>query len=192
MTNWFKELMRDTAGAAVGMSIKDFIAGIGKKGHEEMGKYIEKLVRENPRADLLAALFEIDRDEMFQILDRLGESAREGKEDSDVRALASAIPRKKDGEMDIERAKRLYSEIAEMTPQRVKQVIELLHHDPVAQRVKHWLKHGKVFAEAIVEAVAYSAGVVTRWGEQINQRAEQKAQKMNQTRFGRLARRLIV
>ncbi len=105
--------------------------------------------------------------------------------------MAQALPRNKEGEIDFERAKDIYTQILKMKPERFWEIYEELKHDPIAQRVKHWLEHGKDFAEALLEAIAYSAGVVARWGEQINQRAEQEAQQMNQTRFGRLANWLI-
>ena len=192
MANWIKDLVSDTFGATIGITIRDFLGGLGKKGHEMAVKKIEDLLKDNPRTDLLHVLLAMDPADSTILWQRHLEAIATGTENTFARILGQALPRNAQGQIDMERAKEILTQIAQMDAERFSQIIEELNHDPIAQHIKHYLKHGVSFAEALLEIAAYSSGVVTRWGKQISQQANCKADEMNnRTRFGQLARRLI-
>jgi hypothetical protein len=196
--NWLKEIFSGTIGATGAITIREIIAALGKKGHEIVIKKIEDLIKDNPRADLLYILLAMDPADATTLWQRHLGAIASGTENAFARILGQALPRDKDGKIDIERAKKIFSQIAQMDEARFCQVMEELNHDPIAQHIRHWLKYGANFSEALLEGIAYGAGVATRWGQQIDQRAEQLADEItegtqdrrNASWFSRLASRL--
>jgi len=189
-----KLFLGDTVSFTILDYLKGLAKGFGDKARDTLHKKIDDLIKDNPRADLLYVLLSLDPADAEKLWHRhlsANRSGLAGAENDFVSVLGQALPRDAQGKIDMERAKQVFSQIAQMDDDKFCQVMEELKHDPIAQHIRHWLKHGESLAEALVEGVAYSAGVVTRWGEQINQRAEQRAQQMNKTSFGRLAKWLI-
>ncbi|KKS66284.1 MAG: hypothetical protein UV36_C0030G0001, partial [Parcubacteria group bacterium GW2011_GWC2_42_6] len=146
-----KGLIGDTLGATIGISIRDFMAGLWNKGREHVEKRIEDLIKDNPRADLLYVLLALDPNDAAKLWQRHAAAVAAGKENSFTRILGQALPRNKEGQVDEERAKKVFSELAKMDEPQFYQVMEELNHDPIAQAIRHVIIiHGKDMAEAIL------------------------------------------
>lgn len=171
------------------VSLKELFEKTGKKLPEDVTEYFKKLVRDNPRGELVRVIFQMDKKLIFNFLDRLTEASKQGHQDPDVKALASLLPRTADGKLDIDTAKAIFSEVAKLNPKRFRQVVEILHHNPIEEKLLHWLSHGKTFGEALIYAFGEFAGLahnglgaVARAAEGVNQGAAQTAQEINDWR----------
>jgi len=158
-------------GDTLSFTILDFLKGAAKGfGGKALGKVgdtaikrVEDLININPRADLLYVLLTLDEKEAEIFWDKYDKRATdEGFEDTFIKTIAQALPRDKDGKIDFERAKSVYTQILQMDPERFWQIYEELKHDPIAQRARHWLQHGKNFGEALLLGLAEAAGIVSK------------------------------
>lgn len=193
---WIRELFRETIASSIGGGIREFLS----KGPQMASERIEKLIKENPRAGLLQAIMLLAKDEP-ELADKfwarhLG-AIETGTENSFVRALGDALPRDKDGRIDVEKGREFLKQIFQMDEAKFCQVLEEMSHDPIAQHFRRWVREGRSFAEALLEAIAYTSGVAARKGEDIDAWAEQKAQQINQRVvdnpgwYGRLAKTIF-
>jgi len=181
-------------GATAAITIREIIAGLGKKNHEMVVKKINDLIKNNPRADLLYVLLAMDPTDANTLWQRHLGAIATGTENAFVRILGQVLPRDKDGKVDLERARVIFSQIAQMDKVRFSQILTEMNNDTTAQHVRHWLKQG----ESLAEALAYGAGVVARKYEELDQKAEGLAERLKQSTerrrraswFSRLASRL--
>lgn len=182
-------IVSETISVTLGTMIRDFIRGEAKDAGGLFAERIRKVIKENPRADLLYILLTLDSDEASKLWARHGEAIREGVENKFVLALGQVIPRTPDGKIDTDRAKKIFEELAKMDENLFCQTLEELDHDPIAQKIRHWLIHGKGFAEALAETMGETCG-------QLSANAEDAALRINEGTnnpgwFGRVARKLI-
>jgi hypothetical protein len=183
---WLSEIFSGTMGATAALTIRELIASLGKKSHEIVVEKINDLIKNNPRAELLEVLLTLDEQEAKNFWDNYDQKASdEGFEDTFIKVFAEplkTICKNKDGETDLAKAHKIYTQILQMGPECFWKVYEELKHDPIAQRVKHWQHHGASFAEAILEGLAYGAGVAVRTANKLNQRAAQADVEINNWR----------
>lgn len=172
MATWFGEIKdwvkKDVMGSVVGQFGASSLRELFKKEAGEaggaVGERIRRLVRENPRAELLYVMLTLDEEEAKKFWDNYCQKANdEGFEDTFIKTIAQALPRNKEGGIDFEKAKSIYTQILQMSPERFWKIYNELKHDPIAQRVKHWMQHGREFAEALVGAISFSAGKAAKF-----------------------------
>lgn len=174
----FRSLVRETIAATVGGGIRDALT----KGREILIERVEKILKENPRFDLLMVLLVLKPGDAATLWKRHYAAMCAGKENDFVITIAQALPRK-DGKLDLDRAKIIFTQLARMDEASFNQVLEELRHDPFAQHLRHWLSHGRSFANAIVGAAGQTLGFLYEKSRQLDQRAEQAADEINAWRI---------
>lgn len=194
--SWIQEIFGGAIGGFSASLWRDLAKGEAKELGGTLATKIQQLIKQNPRVELLYVLLALEPEDAEKLWKRHLDAIREGTENDFIVALGNALPKNVDNTVDIERAKRIFSQLAKMEEAQFCQVIEELNHDPIAQKLRHWLKHGKNIAEAIVLTMAYTSGVAVRHMEKIDNKAAELAVKINErvdnpSRFGRIARRLI-
>lgn len=137
------KIMETIGGHIVGSKIANDLFNQGTK---ILSQRIEALEKDNPRAEvlwILLALKQVNQNAYNTLLDLHHRQVLSGwGENEFVAALGHAIPRTKDGRIDWLRAQCIYTQISAMGPEEFYQFLELMTHDPVAQRLKggwRWL-----------------------------------------------------
>lgn len=164
--DWVK---RDVMGAVVGGSIRDIFRHETRETGSVLAGRLKKTIEDNPRAELLYVLLSLEPKDAKVFWQRHMGAIRSGipgAENDFVRILGRALPKDPSGKLDMEnmeRAKKVYTQIARMDEAEFCQVMEELNHDPIAQYIKFWLKKGKGLAEAIWLAGVEAAGRTWPW-----------------------------
>jgi hypothetical protein len=193
LTDEFKKGMRgltgDTVAAGLGISLRDFIFGIGKKAKDLTEKQIDKMIETSPRVNLLYVLLALKNsnpEAAKALWQRRRQAKAEGKENELVALLGEAIP-KKDGFLDEEKARVIFTQLGEMNEEEFKDAWDELNNDPIAEKIRYYLGQGKNFAEATALAIAHFSGIVILELDELDAQAEQKAEEMKRKPFGRIA-----
>jgi len=140
-------------------------------------EWLKKIHTTDPRADLLYVILLLDEVDAAQLWKHHRKAMDEGLENDFVQNLAKALDaiRKGDGSFNEDLAKRIYTLLAQMDEPTFNQALEELRNDAIVQKLKHWLKHGKNFADLVAGILACGAGIavgmndsltkeVKRWG----------------------------
>lgn len=186
-----RDVVSFAAGLATDKVVPRAIRTFLSQGTEIVTGQVKRLIENPPQADLMRAIMMLEPDDAESLRYHLKKAKEEGREKEMAMAISAALPRKEDGSLNTEEAKNAITQLARMNPDVLDQMFEALSHASLVQHLEHELKHlGEFFEEILVKA-AFAGGVAVRSIEAIDQVAEQKAEELNQTRFGRLASRLF-
>lgn len=181
LANEFREIVRVAIGTAGWDTIRGLIEGKVRGEAKEAGVVAERirtLIEKNPRADLLFLLLTMEPEERDAIWAEHKKTLAEGTENLFVTALGEALPRK-DGKVDEERAKRILKAINELGPDDLRQALEFLKHDPIAQWIRYWiLGKGKKIILSAAELAAFIAGAATPVAKRVWERRAEIDQKV--------------
>lgn len=186
-----RDVVSFVSGLAADKVVPGFIRGFLRQGTEVVTGRVKSLINNPPQADLMRAIMMLEPDDAEALRYHLKKAKEEGREKEMAMAISAALPRKEDGTLNIEEAKNAITQLARMNPDVLDQMFEALSHASLVQHLEHELKHLGEFLEEILVKVAFAGGVAVRTVESINHAANQEANELNQTRFGRLANRLF-
>lgn len=194
--SWLKEVIGGIIGGFSAGLLRDFARGEAKELGGVLADKVKQMIKLNPRVELLYILLALEPEDAATLWKRHLVAIQEGTENDFIVALGNALPKNPDGTTNTERAKRIFTQLSKMEEAQFAQIIEELNHDPITQKLRHWLKHGKNIAEAIALTMAHTSGVAVRHMEKINNEAAELAAKIdkkvqNPSKFGRIANKLF-
>ena len=173
MFRWLRDVVNQVIGEAGGKMLRDMLSGqAGAFGTIAMER-IRSYVQLNPRADLLYVLLSLDPSDSEKLWRRHREALKNHTENRLVIALGQALPRKRDGTQDEERASPTLSIIAQMDEEQFHQIIEELTHDPIAQKIRYFLHQGLGVLKATLSTVIDFIAVVHEFDDVIEARARE-------------------
>ncbi|MDD5590299.1 MAG: hypothetical protein PHQ47_03985, partial [Candidatus Portnoybacteria bacterium] len=111
--SWFRETFQTVLGVFGGW---EFVKGILKTQTGNAADLVKdkviQVIKDNPRVDLLYVLLSLPAKESKKLWERHRVAMREGKENDFVVELGHVIPKNEKGEIDMERAKRIFKQLA--------------------------------------------------------------------------------
>lgn len=178
---WFQDFFKLAAGEAGGKLLTDVLRGGVKDGVGVVAECIRRVAKDNPRSELLQVLLLALKPEEAETLWKYHQEAfKEGRENDFIVNLGHALPKEKDGSLDLERAKKIFSQLTEMDEAKFQQVLELLKHDPFQQIIRHYSQKGRNGVEAALLGIAYIIGIGARCSQERVQRLTWQMRRTNQ------------
>jgi len=186
-----REIISFFLGGATQRILPDLIKNFVSKSATTFTDKIHKIIKKPPQADLLKTIMLLEPDDIKSLLRHLKRAQRENRERELVILLAAILPIKENGDLDQEEAKEILSDLAKTNPDATSEIFKALSETSFRHQITHELEGlFDILEEALVKA-AFAAGVTAKAIKELDNLAKQKAEELNQTRFGRLANRLF-
>lgn len=178
-------------GGATTEVIPRLLRGATSGGVDLLRAKFKKILQHSSQGELTKVLVQLQPEELEGLLFHFRKAKEDNREREFSMTLAAALPRKEDGSVELAEAKEILSQLSQADADVMDEIFESLAKNSLRHQIENELGMlSEVLEKALLQA-AFAAGVTARAIKKVDEAAEKKANKIRETKFGKLSHHLF-